>query len=256
MRNFLSMAAVAATTVLLSTPAALAGGDCYGSACYRLVKTPPSFATVSEQVMVRPGHKVARHIPAEFDTVSETVVVRPERTVARHIPAVYGTKAETVMVAPASQRWVVRVDAFGNKVGCWETVPAQYSTVHRQVVIREAQVVHETIPAVTAQRARTVMVRPASVAYDHVPAVYETRHRQVMTHPGSKHWAAPTEFRSPDASRIQLRPGLAPGLFLVGTASPALRQTRPAENAAHPCRWRAPAPPKRAAGPMRGRPDP
>lgn len=188
MTRFIPKMAAAGSALLLSTAFAAAGGDCHGSACYRLVKTPPSFATVSEQVQVRPPMQVARRLPAEFATVHETVVVRPAQVTARHIPAVYGVQHEKVMVSPASRRWQVTVDAHGNKVGCWVDVPAQFALRERTVVIREAQVVHETIPAVTAQRARVVMVRPPAVTYDHVPAVYETRHHQVMTHPGSKSW--------------------------------------------------------------------
>lgn len=189
MTRFLPKAALAGSALVLSIAAAQAGGDCRGGACYRLVKTPPAFETVSQQVMVRPPQKIARHIPAQFDTVHETVVVQPARTFARHIPPRFAVQAETVMVAPASKRWEVSVDIFGNKTGCWVTVPAQYATVHRKVMVSPGGVVHETVPAVTAQRARTVMVRPASVSYDHVPGVYETRYHQVMTHPGSKHWA-------------------------------------------------------------------
>lgn len=190
MSKHLSRIALAGAAILVSAAAAQAGGHCHGSACYRLVKTPPAYETVSEQVMVRPAQRIARHIPAEYGSVAETVVVRPERTVARHIPAVYGTTSEKVMVAPARQEWRVTYDAHGNKVGCWVKVPAQYAVQHRQVVIREAQVAHETIPAVTSVRHRKVVVRPASVTHDVIPAEYSTRHRHVMVHPGSKSWQA------------------------------------------------------------------
>jgi hypothetical protein len=188
-KSFAASSMFAAAALMLGTTAAMAGGHCQGSACYKLVVTPPAYAQVSEQVLVRPAQRIARHIPAEYGTVSETVTVRPAQTFARHIPAVYGTTAETVLVSPARKVWQVSVDAHGHKVGCWITVPAQYATRHRQVVIREAQVVHETIPAVHAERHRRVLVRPASVAHDVIPAAYETRHRHVMVHPGSKAWA-------------------------------------------------------------------
>ena len=81
MTRFLPKAAIAGSALVLSLGAAQARGDCHGAACYRLVKTPPAFETVSQQVMVRPPQKIARHIPAEFDTVHETVVVQPARRV-------------------------------------------------------------------------------------------------------------------------------------------------------------------------------
>jgi hypothetical protein len=179
----------AAAAITLGSGAAMAGANCQGGSCYRLVVTPPAYSEVAEQVLVRPAQRLARYIPAEYGSVSETVTVRPAQTFSRHIPAVYGTTAETVMVAPARKVWQISIDAHGQKVGCWVTVPAQYATRHRQVVIREAQVVHETIPAVHAERHRRVLVRPATVAHDVIAAAYETRHRQVMVHPGSKAWA-------------------------------------------------------------------
>lgn len=179
----------AAAAITLGSGAAMAGANCHGGSCYRLVVTPPAYSEVAEQVLVRPPQRLARHIPAEYGTVSETVTVRPAHTFSRHIPAVYGTSAETVMVAPARKVWQISIDANGQKVGCWITVPAQYATRHRQVLIREAQVVHETIPAVHAERHRRVLMRPATVTHDVIPAAYETRHRQVMVHPGSRAWA-------------------------------------------------------------------
>ena len=189
MSRFVAKSIFAAAAIALGSTAAVAGGQCQGGSCYKLVVTPPAYSHVAEQVLVRPAQRIARHIPAEYGTVSETVTVRPAQTFARRIPAVYGTTAETVMVAPERKVWQVSIDAHGHKVGCWVTVPAQYATRHRQVVIREAQVVHETIPAVHAERHRRVLVRPATVEHEVIPAAYETRHRQVMVHPGSKAWA-------------------------------------------------------------------
>ncbi|MGL4439651.1 MAG: hypothetical protein ACRCUE_10275 [Bosea sp. (in: a-proteobacteria)] len=189
MTKFALKLALASGVLMSASVAAVAGGDCRGSACYKLVVTPPAYQTVSEQVMVRPSQRIARHIPAEYGTVSETVTVRHAQTIARHIPAVYGTTAETVMVAPAGKVWQISYDAHGNKVGCWVSTPARYATQHRRVVVREAQTVHHTIPAVHAQRHRQVVVRHAAVEYDTIPAAYQTNHRHVMVHPGSKAWA-------------------------------------------------------------------
>ena len=182
-------ATLVAAGAFFSVTAAQASSDCHGSACYRLVKTAPTFETVSREVLVKPGRTVAEHIPAQFGQVNETVMVRPARVVTRHIPAVYGTTAETVMVEPARKVWQVSIDAHGQKVGCWVDIPARFATRHRQVVIREASVSHETIPAQYAHQSRTVMVREASVRHHHVAPVYGVQHHQVMVHPGSKHWA-------------------------------------------------------------------
>ncbi len=142
----------------LGAASALAGGNCQGSHCYRLVTTPAEYGTVSEQVMVSPERRIPRYVPGVYDTVHEKVMVRPERAIAHHVPAQVQTVAEKVMVAPARKVWQVTRGPHGEPIGCWVEIPAQYAVQHRQVVVREASVRHEVIPAEYAVRARKVMV--------------------------------------------------------------------------------------------------
>lgn len=185
-KRFLALAGL--TLLVLSDHAYAGGAGCYGSQCYQRIDTPPTYGTVSRQVMVSPGG-VQRHVtPAEYGSVNETVVVQPARTVARHVPAVTSTVAERVMVAPASRRWQVTRDAYGREVGCWVDVPAQYGVQHRTVVVRPSAVAYDTIPEVTATRTRSVMTRPAQVHETVIPPTYSTQHQTVMTSPGGSYW--------------------------------------------------------------------
>ena len=166
---------------------AKAGERCVG-ACYQKVVTPPSFATVAEQVVVRPGYAVARQTPATFSTVHEHVTIRPEHTVQRHIAPEYATVAETVQVSPGGKVWQVTRDHHGREVGCWVTVKPTFATRHKTVMVKPGGVVYDRVPAVTAVRARQVMVTPPSVYHEQVPAVTAVRHRTVMTAPATASW--------------------------------------------------------------------
>ncbi len=172
----------------LGAASALAGGNCQGSHCYRLVTTPAEYGTVSEQVMVSPERRIPRYVPGVYDTVHEKVMVRPERAIAHHVPAQVQTVAEKVMVAPARKVWQVTRGPHGEPIGCWVEIPAQYAVQHRQVVVREASVRHEVIPAEYAVRARKVMVSPPQTTHEVIPAQYQTVHRQVVVRPSSQHW--------------------------------------------------------------------
>lgn len=182
-------ASVFAGSLLLAAPAALAGGGCSGSSCYRLVSTPPVYGTVNETFVTRPARTFSRVIPAEYQTVTEEVVLQPARQIPHHIPAQYSTVSEKVLISAASRRWEVSRDAYGNTTGCWVDVPARYGYQQRTVQVSPASVEYETVPAVYGQRSRRVMVSATQVVHETVPAVYETRQRQVLVQPGSQQWA-------------------------------------------------------------------
>jgi hypothetical protein len=184
---FKTSIAIGAFLTLASTTA-IAGGNCQGSQCYKLVTTPAEYGTVAEQVMVRPEKRIPRYIPATYDHVQEKVMVRPARQIAHHIPAQVQSVAEQVMVSPAQMVWQVQRGPHGEAVGCWVEVPAKYAVRHRQVVVREASVQHQVIPAEYSVRSRKVMISPPQTAHDHVPAEYRTHHRQVVVRPAQQGW--------------------------------------------------------------------
>lgn len=177
-----------AAALLLGAPGAEAA-DCYGAACYKLVRIPPVYRTIEKTYLARPAQRQARIVPAEYDYVTEEVLMQPAQTIPHHRPATYSSVSEKVMISPPSKRWDVSRDMFGNVVGCWVDVPAQYGYRQRTVEVSPATVEYETIPAVYVPRQRKVMVRPTQVVQETLPPVYETRRRQVMVSPGSQEWA-------------------------------------------------------------------
>lgn len=181
-------ASALAAALLLGAQGAQAA-DCYGAACYKLVKTPPVYKTFEKTRVVRPARTRARLVPAEYGYITEQVMTQPAQTIAHHRPAQFSSVSEKVMISPPTQRWDVRTDAFGNTFGCWVDVPAQFGYQQRTVQVQPATVEYEAVPAVYVQRPRQVMVQPTRVIRETIPAVYETRRKQVMVSPGEKYWA-------------------------------------------------------------------
>jgi hypothetical protein len=177
-----------AAALLLGAQGAEAA-DCYGAACYRLVRTPPVYQTIEKTYLARPAQRQARLIPAQYDYVTEQVLMQPAQTIPHHRPATFSSVSEKVMISPPSRRWDVSRDAFGNVVGCWVDVPAQFGYQQRTVEVSPATVEYETIPAVYVPRQRKVMVRATQVIHETIPPVYKTVQRQVMVSPGSQEWA-------------------------------------------------------------------
>lgn len=186
-RNFIIGFSAGMAALVGGLASAKAGGPCVGD-CYRKVVTPPTYGTIAEQVVVRPGYTVARQTPASFATVHEHVTVSPEHTVARHIAPEFAQVAETVQVSPGGRVWQVTRDHYGQEVGCWVTIKPRYETRYKSVMVRPGGVVYDRVPAVTAVRARQVMVTPPSVVHEQVPAVMGVQHRTVMTSPATASW--------------------------------------------------------------------
>lgn len=181
-----------AAAFLLGTPAAQAG-DCFGAACYRLVKKPAVYRTVSKTYLARPAQTQSRLIPAQYGYVTETLMVQPAQTIPHYRDATYTSVSEKVMISPPTRRWEVSRDMFGNAVGCWVDVPAQFGYRQRTVEVSPATVEYENVPAVYVPRQRQVMVRPTQVVRETIPPVYKTVQRQELVSPGAAFWE-PTRY--------------------------------------------------------------
>lgn len=162
--------------------------DCYGAACYRLVKKPAVYQTVSKTYLARPARTQSRLIPAEYGYVTENVLVQPAQTIPHYRQATFTSVSEKVMISPPTKRWDVSRDAFGNVVGCWVDVPAQFGYRQRTVEVSPATVEYENVPAVYVPRQRQVMLRPTQVVRETIPPVYKTVERQELISPGAKYW--------------------------------------------------------------------
>jgi hypothetical protein len=90
-------------------------------------------ASIGWEYQIRKGRKILCKVryPAAYQTVREQVLVKPGGRVAVTQPAVYGSVKERVLVRPASRHRVHQ--------------PAIYRTVSRQVKVRDAQVVWQPV---------------------------------------------------------------------------------------------------------------
>lgn len=176
-----------AALVVLAVGTSTASANC-GGGCYRKVYTPPTFATVSQQVLLQPGRIVAHQIPAEYEQVTEQVLVRPARVIPFTTPAITQTVAVQVLVAPPQRVWRVITDAYGQEIGCWVTTPPAFAVRYHSVVVQPATTQYETIPAQFRDVSRTRLVRPASVEHEEIPPIYGTTTHEVQVSPGSSAW--------------------------------------------------------------------
>jgi hypothetical protein len=205
MQSKTSFVAAGLALLAMSTQA-LAGG--HAANCYEQVRTPPSYRTVHEQVMVHPGGSSVEHIPAVYGselrkvlvapaqeryhvsppvyrTVTERVMVSPARKVARTVPAVYDTVHRKVRVDDGGYTWEWRI-IHGRKVLCKIKRPASYQVVAETVMVQPARTVYEVIPAQYAHQSRQVLVSGGHKERYIVPAQYDYVRQQVMVRPAER----------------------------------------------------------------------
>ncbi|HEV7259880.1 MAG TPA: hypothetical protein VGN82_19005 [Bosea sp. (in: a-proteobacteria)] len=183
-----ALAASAFSAALLLAPTAAHADGCQGTACYNLVKTPPTYATVAERKLVRKTQTRRRVVPARYATVTEKVLIQPARQIPHHVEGQYYSISDKVLIAPGGPRWEVTTDIYGRTSGCWIYDEPQYGFRQRLVESAPARIEYETIPAVYTQRERRVLVRPTRVVNETIRAGYKTRYRKVLVSPGSEHW--------------------------------------------------------------------
>ena len=95
--------------------------------CYTRLFVPPTYETVTQEVVLKEASERIEVIPASYETVEETVLVKEASHSLKVIPAEYSWTEETVMVKPERKRLV--------------EVPAQYETVTEQVLDTPAHTV-------------------------------------------------------------------------------------------------------------------
>jgi len=66
--------------------------------CFARVRVAPTYETYSERVLVSPGRREQRTVPAVYDWAERQVVVEAARVEHRVIPAIYRTVTETVVI--------------------------------------------------------------------------------------------------------------------------------------------------------------
>jgi len=205
--------------------------------CFARVRVAPTYETYSERVMVTPGRREQRTIPAVYDWAERQVIVEPERVEHRVIPATYRTVTETVVVAqattriehteavyetvteqvisrPAHSEWRrtfvgpdgvipegAEVEPTGEMI-CLIQIPAEYSRVERRVLREPGHDVEIPVPAVTREVTRKVIDQPERVEDIPIPAVYHTeRYRRVVTEERTEWIDVPPVYSTREARR-------------------------------------------------------
>lgn len=147
----------------------------------RVERVPAIFGVRERSVLVREEQVGYHVVPAEYSYVREAVLIEPGRKIARTIPAKVRTHYRTVRV-DGGYRWEWRV-IHGRKVLCKVKRKARYETVAETVVVRRERVVYETLPAQYGYQKRKVQVTPERSERYVIPARYETVLEQVVVQP-------------------------------------------------------------------------
>jgi len=200
--------------------------------CYTRVHLPPTYKTVTEQmlkneasesvkiipakfewaeerVLVKPASKRLEVVPARYDWVEEQVLVKPASKQMVEVPAVYEWKEERVLVKDAETVWkkgrgpIERVNDSTGEIMCLVEVPAQYKTVRVKTLKSAATTKEIEIPAEYNTIKKQVLVNEPSTREIEIPAEYSTIKKQVMDSPPKEiRTAIPAEYQT--LNRTQL----------------------------------------------------
>jgi Putative peptidoglycan binding domain len=177
--------------------------------CYARVFVPPTYNTVTEQVLKRDASERLETIPAKYEWVEETVAVQEPSEKLEVVPATYEWVEERVLVKPATSRV--------------EVVPPEYETVTEQVLVRPAQAVwkkgtgplqridHATgeimclveEPAVYNTVTKRVLKNPATSRTVQLPAEYTTIQKRVLKTPATTRTVQlPGEYKTVKSQKL------------------------------------------------------
>ncbi|MBV9218551.1 MAG: hypothetical protein JOY94_03980, partial [Methylobacteriaceae bacterium] len=116
------------------------------------VYVPPTYATRTRTIELRPVETAYEAVPASYATRVRTVEVQPARTVYDTVPAVYATRLRPVATPP-------RI--------AYEQVPAEYRMVYRSVLVQPATA--GWVPILSFDGCRGEGLSP--VIYNHPPGL-------------------------------------------------------------------------------------
>ena len=183
--------------------------------CYARVFVPPTYRTVTEQVLQNEASERVMTIPAKYGTTQQRVLVREEserlevipatyKTVTERVlvseaserlvevPAVYGTEQERILVKPAFTTWkkgrgpIEKINEATGEIMCLVEVPAEYKTVTKRVLKTPASTKAVQIPAQYKTVTRQVVDQPASTRVVKIPAEYSTVQIQKVVEPAKE----------------------------------------------------------------------
>ncbi len=162
--------------------------------CYARVFSPPTYKTVSENILMSEPSEKLEIIPAKYEWVEKRIITTEESKQFEAVPAKYEWVVEQVLVREAHTEWkqghglVEKIDDVTGDIICLVEVPAQYKTVKKKVLVEPATVKEVVIPAeYTTIKVRT-LVSPPQTRSISVPAEYQTVTRTIKTSEGKMEW--------------------------------------------------------------------
>ena len=162
--------------------------------CFARVYVPPTYATVTEQVLKRDAYDEVEVIPAQYGWGEERILVKEASTYLEPVPAEYKTVTETVLVRSARDEWrkgrglVEKMDNTTGEIMCRVHVPAEYKTIEKRVLVKPAGVREVHVPAEYETVKVQKLVSAARTERVTIPAEYQTVSKTVESADGRIEW--------------------------------------------------------------------
>ena len=214
-----SPAAVSPQVVLL--PPEAKPGECYArvfvpptyktvsenvlkrGASERLEVIPAKYQWVEEKVLVEEASERLEVIPAKYQLVEEKVLVKQASTRMEQVPATYKWEEERILVKPAHSVWkkgrgpIEKVDYATGEIMCLVEIPASYKTVKKRVMVSPPTTRSVDIPAEYKTVKKNVMVKPPTTRKIEIPAVYKAvKVRKLVSPPKQRSIQIPAEYQT------------------------------------------------------------
>jgi hypothetical protein len=169
----------------------------------RLEVIPAKYEWVEEEIMVQEASSRLEIIPAEYGWVEEQILVKAASTEMQHVPAEYEWQEEQVMVKPAHTVWkkgrglIERVDNATGEIMCLVEIPATYKTVRKKVMVKPPTTREIEIPAAYDTVKKRVQLKPPSQRTIEIPASYKTvKVRKLVSPPEERRIPIPAEYET------------------------------------------------------------
>lgn len=155
--------------------------------CYERYRTPATYETVHENIVVNRASRRVDRIAAIYGTRKRAVLVSPQQVSYEIVPARYTTQYHKVKISDGGYSWEWRI-IDGRKVLCKIKHRARYQSVGERVLVREAYKRQIVIPAEYAYEVEQVLIQPEQTRVVDIPASYQTVARIVLVDEGTSGW--------------------------------------------------------------------
>ncbi|MCP4270155.1 MAG: hypothetical protein GY777_32040 [Candidatus Brocadiaceae bacterium] len=162
--------------------------------CYARVFSPPTYKTITEEILESEPSEKVEIIPAKYELVEKRIITKEESKQIQEVPAKYEWIEERVLVREAHTEWkkgnglVERIDEVTGEIICLIEVPAEYKTVKKKILVEPADVKEVIIPAEYTTVKVRKLVSPPQTKRITIPAEYQSVTRTVKASEGRMEW--------------------------------------------------------------------